>query len=136
MISGINHITLAVRDAGESIVFYAGTLGCKIAARWSGGAYLVAGDVWLCLHQDDSVRRTMLPEYTHIAFTVAQEDFNDMCTRIRSSGARIWQENRSEGASLYFTDPNGHKLEIHTTNLQARLASIRQKPWNGLEVFM
>jgi len=136
MISGINHITLAVRDPGESIAFYTGTLGCKIAARWPRGAYLVAGDVWLCLVQDDRVRRALLPEYTHIAFTVAQEDFNDTCDRIKSSGAHIWQDNRTEGASLYFTDPNGHKLELHTTDLQARLAAIRQKPWDGLEVLM
>lgn len=136
MISGINHITLAVRDADESIAFYSQTLGCRIAARWPRGAYLAAGDLWLCLVQDDRVRRALLPEYTHIAFTVAPEHFNVLCDRIRSSGAHIWQDNRTEGASLYFTDPNGHKLELHTTDLQARLAAIRQRPWAGLEVFM
>jgi catechol 2,3-dioxygenase-like lactoylglutathione lyase family enzyme len=136
MISGINHITLAVRDADDSIVFYSQTLGCKIAARWPRGAYLVAGDVWICLVQDDHVRHAVLPEYTHVAFTVASEHFHDLCERIRASGACIWQENSTEGASLYFLDPNGHKLEIHASDLQARLRAIERQPWDGLEVFM
>lgn len=136
MIRGINHVTLAVRDADESISFYTSTLGCRIAARWPRGAYLIAGDTWLCLVKDDRLREAILPEYTHIAFTVAPEDFDEMCARINASGAHIWQENRSEGASLYFADPNGHKLEIHASDLRARLDAIKREPWDGLEIFM
>ena len=39
------------------------------------------------------------------------------------------------GASLYFLDPNGHKLEIHASDLEARLLSARERPWEGLELF-
>lgn len=136
MISGINHITLAVRNADESIGFYAEMLGCRIAARWPRGAYLIAGDTWLCLLQDDHVKGELLPEYTHIAFTVAPEDFDEMSDRIKASGAYIWQDNRTEGASLYFADPNGHKLEIHASDLRARLNAIRRAPWDGLEIYI
>jgi glutathione S-transferase fosA5 len=45
MISGVNHITLAVRDLECSFRFYVETLGAKPLARWSRGAYLLAGDV-------------------------------------------------------------------------------------------
>jgi hypothetical protein len=41
----------------------------------------------------------------------------------------FWQENRSEGASLYFLDPDGHKLEIHAGDWQTRLAAMKQDPW-------
>ena len=37
--------------------------------------------------------------------------------------------------SLYFLDPNGHKLEIHVSDLAARLRAARQDPWEGLELF-
>ena len=87
------------------------TLGTKPLARWSRGAYLLAGDLWLCLTLDERTRSSTLPEYSHVAFSVREAEFNDASERIRTSGATIWKENESEGASLYFLDPDGHKLE-------------------------
>ncbi len=62
-------------------------------------------------------------------------DFPALSERIRQAGAAIWQENWIEGDSLYFLDPNGHKLEIHASDLAARLRSARANPWEGLEFF-
>ena len=50
---------------------------------------------------------------SHLAFSVDAEGFASLSEAIRLSGARFWKENRSEGPSLYFEDPDGHKLEIH-----------------------
>jgi catechol 2,3-dioxygenase-like lactoylglutathione lyase family enzyme len=136
MITGINHLTLSVRDICESFAFYAGLLGFRPVARWPTGAYLLAGDLWVALQQEEVARAEPLPEYTHLAFSVAPADFAAMAERIRASGAVIWQENRSEGASLYFLDPNGHKLEIHASDLAARLRSAKENPWPGMEFFL
>jgi glutathione S-transferase fosA5 len=38
MNSGVNHITLSVRDVDRSFGFYVETLGAKPLARWSKGA--------------------------------------------------------------------------------------------------
>jgi hypothetical protein len=40
-----------------------------------------------------------------------------------------------EGKSLYFLDPNNHKLEIHASNLDNRLKHDKENPWDGLEFF-
>jgi catechol 2,3-dioxygenase-like lactoylglutathione lyase family enzyme len=125
MIHGINHITLAVRDLEESCRFYTEVLECTLATRWPKGAYLLAGDVWLTLSLDPRARHAALPECTHIAFSIDEEGFGSVSTRIKGSGARIWKENESEGASLYFEDPNGHKLELHVGDLESRLAALR-----------
>ena len=106
----------------------------RLIARWPRGAYLVAGDVWLALVLDSGTRPAALPEYTHIAFSVTSDEFPVVSQRIRNSGARIWKQNESEGASLYFEDPNGHKLEVHVGNLKSRLISARKDPWPGLEI--
>jgi glutathione S-transferase fosA5 len=136
MISGVNHITLAVRDVECSFRFYVETLGAKPLARWSKGAYLLAGDVWLCLSLDERTRTAPLPEYSHIAFSVPAAGFADAVARIGASGVAIWQDNRSEGASLYFLDPDGHKLEIHAGDWRTRLAAMKKDPWEpGIQYF-
>ena len=135
MITGINHITLSVRDLEKSVDFYTRVLDFKIRAKWSKGAYLTVGNTWLALVVDDKVRYDALREYTHIAFTVSKEDFPRTVNRITASGARTWKDNESEGDSLYFLDPNGHKLEIHAGNLESRLMSMRETTEPGIEFF-
>ena len=136
MITGVNHITLSVKEIEASFAFYTEVLGCRPVARWPKGAYLLAGDVWIALVVDGNVREGALSEYTHIAFTVSEEDFEELGARIAESGAEVWQDNRSEGASLYFMDPSGHKLEIHASDLRARIKAAREHPWEGLEFFV
>lgn len=128
MITGVNHLTFSVRDLEESIGFYTEVLGFELASRGGGEAHLLAGDVWVVLIPDSSVRDRMLPEYSHVAFSVCAEDFTVLDQQIRRSEAEIWQENRTEGDSLYFLDPNGHKLEIHATDLETRIESDKRNP--------
>lgn len=135
MIRGINHITLSIRNVEESFTFYVRVLGFRPVARWPKGAYLLAGDTWIALVLDEHVRESALPEYTHIAFTVSDENLERLSKRIRQSGAEIWQDNWTEGASLYFVDPNGHKLEIHASDLETRIRTAKESPWEGLEFF-
>ncbi len=98
----------------------------------STSAYLLAGDTWLALVLDTNTRREPLPEYTRVAFTVSQTDFA-LKERIVQAGAPEWQKNHSEGDSFYFVDPNGHKLEIHTTDLAARVRAGK-KEWRDDDV--
>lgn len=119
-VSGLNHITLAVTDLDRSIAFYRDLLGCSLRAVWPDGAYLEAGSLWLCLARDEAARARPHPDYTHIAFSVAAADFDALSGKVRAA-AGIWQDNRSEGDSLYFLDPDGHKLELHIGSLRSRL---------------
>jgi len=76
MLTGLNHLTLAVTDVEHSFAFYTDLLGCKPAAIWDGGAYLTLGPLWICLSLDPA--RAVVPpqaDYTHYAFTIAEQDF-------------------------------------------------------------
>jgi catechol 2,3-dioxygenase-like lactoylglutathione lyase family enzyme len=135
MISGLNHITLAVHDLEQSFCFYTDVLGLEPIARWYKGAYLLAGTDWLCLTLDPETRPAPLPEYTHIAFSVGAAKFREVVQRLNDAGVTSWQENHSHGDSFYFLDPNGHKLEIHTSDLSSRLAELKRHPPCGLILF-
>lgn len=132
-VTGINHITLAVSDVERSLAFYRDVLGCDVRAVWPEGAYLEAGSLWLCLSLDAQVRTAPHPDYTHIAFSVAEDDFPSLSIRLMNE-CRLWKANGSEGASVYFLDPDGHKLEIHVGSLRTRLESYRANASKGIEI--
>ena len=132
-VTGINHVTLAVSNIDGSIAFYRDLLGCKLRAVWASGAYLEAGSLWLCLALDDSVTERHTPDYSHLAFSVLECEFDAISSRI-AGVAKLWKDNRSEGASIYFLDPDGHKLEVHCGSLQSRLEHYRAHPSKGVTV--
>jgi catechol 2,3-dioxygenase-like lactoylglutathione lyase family enzyme len=133
-VAGINHLTLAVRDLDVAFRFYVEVLGCRPRARWARGAYLEAGTFWLCLELDPRAEGHQNDD-SHIAFSIAPSEFESLSKAIRASGAPIWKENRSEGESLYFQDPEGRKLEIHVGDLGSRLRSCREHPYDGTRFF-
>jgi catechol 2,3-dioxygenase-like lactoylglutathione lyase family enzyme len=121
-IAGLNHLTLAVSDLDRSVAFYSKFLGFSIRMRGPASAYLEAGTLWLALVLDPDVRRGPLPEYSHVAFSVASSELSRFVDCLTSAGVARWQEsNRSD--SFYFLDPDGHKLELHSGDLESRLAA-------------
>lgn len=132
MLLGLNHLTLAVSDVARSFHFYVDILGFTPKARWQHGAYLALGELWLCLSLDNSRQEQLNRDYTHYAFSIADENFAILAARLRANGINEWKNNRSEGESLYFTDPDQHALEIHCGDLTSRLAACREKPYPGM----
>lgn len=129
MLTGLNHITLAVSNLDTSLQFYTQYLNFKGHVAWDKGAYLSLGDLWLCLSLDEPDAKT---DYTHIAFDISESEFSNFVDELKKQGVQSWKDNRSEGASFYLLDPDGHKLELHVGDLQSRLKSLQQQPYPGL----
>lgn len=140
MIAGINHITLAVKDIEKSFAFYKMILGFKPLVKWDKGAYFLAGEgdnsLWFCLNADEN--RVPNSCYTHYAFSVSGGDFDLVVARIKNAGISLFKENTSPGDSLYFLDPDGHKLEIHTGSCDERIFAKKENPgdWKNVEWFV
>lgn len=132
MLTGLNHLTLSVRELARSVAFYRDTLGLRLHARWDRGAYLSAGELWLCLSLDAGAASGVGGSYNHYAFSISQQDFPAFAARLRAAGVPEWQQNRSAGDSLYFLDPDGHRLEAHAGSLAQRLAACRAAPYQGM----
>ena len=131
-VAGLNHLTLATDDLRRAFDFYVDVLGCRPRARWARGAYLSAGELWLCLSSDAVDPPS---DYTHVAFTVEEGELGAWRARLDAAGVRLWKTNTSEGGSIYFLDPDGHRLELHVGDLDSRLASLRDAPYDELELF-
>jgi catechol 2,3-dioxygenase-like lactoylglutathione lyase family enzyme len=134
MLTGINHLTLAVVDLQSSMNFYKDVLGMRLRASWDRGAYLSVGEFWVCLALD-SMRKGVQPDYTHYAFSVEKSAFPIFKDRLEHLGIKAWRDNTSEGESFYFFDPDGHKLEIHVGDISSRLAFCRGEPYSGMKFY-
>jgi catechol 2,3-dioxygenase-like lactoylglutathione lyase family enzyme len=135
VLTGINHLTLAISDLPASIEFYKNSLGFKLMASWDAGAYLTIGDLWLCLSLDDKKDDAPQVDYTHYAFSISQRDFASFKARLEAEGIRSWKDNKSEGDSFYFLDPDGYKLEAHVGDLCSRLEKCRLHPYSGMTFY-
>lgn len=129
MITGTNHITFSVADLNASIAFYRDLLGMKLHVFWDAGAYLTAGDTWICLSlgQPEPAR-----DYTHVAFSVSEAGLLELRAKVIEAGVVEWKQNTSEGGSVYLLDPDGHQLELHSGTLGTRLAELESMPYKGL----
>ena len=144
MITGINHINISVRNMEVSFAFYKDVLGFTPLCKSEGSAYLLAGEpatpgcLWWSLDLDRNHIRVPSPCNLHIAFSVSPEDFSTLSTRIIASGAQIFKDNTSPGESLYFLDPEGHKLEIQVGDWRTRIAGKKANPgnWKNIEWFV
>ncbi|MBJ7539296.1 VOC family protein [Marinomonas transparens] len=137
---GFNHLTLSVADLDRSLSFYCDLLGFQGEVRWNSGAYLSYRDCWLCLSlvkvpvvEGKSLGEARLnQDYTHYAFSYDLETIQSVRQKEAFKTVTVWQENTSEGDSLYLNDPDGHKLELHAGSLSTRLVSLKEKPYEGL----
>jgi catechol 2,3-dioxygenase-like lactoylglutathione lyase family enzyme len=133
MTLGVNHITFAVTDLARSLAFYASVVGCERVAVWDKGAYLRAGGTWLCLTHDASVPPR--EDYTHVAFTFDAAGLASFRAKLAAAGGKEWKSNSSEGDSVYFLDPDGHRLEAHVGDLKSRVESLRKSAYAGLLIY-
>jgi catechol 2,3-dioxygenase-like lactoylglutathione lyase family enzyme len=135
MLTGLNHLTLAVSDLQRSLAFYRDVLHLRVEATWDAGAYLSLPGLWLCLSHDPLRSSEPCVDYTHYAFSLSATDFAGSVQKLKAANVQEWRDNRSEGASFYFLDPDGHKLEAHVGDLASRLVACRQKPYAGMRFY-
>src|SRR5687768_9480976 len=111
MITGLNHLTVAVSQLERSIAFYSELLGFKIRMRRPSSAYLESGTLWLALVVDATIRPEQFCDYSHVAFSIAPSEFDLLVTRLQEAGVPKWQDSE-RADSFYFLDPDGRKLEL------------------------
>nr|WP_307302557.1 MULTISPECIES: metallothiol transferase FosB [unclassified Paenibacillus] len=131
IIHGIGHITFSVANIEHAMTFYINVFAVQPVLVKPKTVYFEIAGIWLALNvQEDIPRQEIHQSYTHIAFSVKEEDLETLQARLQRAGATI-EEGRQrnpegEGQSIYFRDPDGHLLEFHTGTLEQRLDYYRK----------
>jgi metallothiol transferase len=125
-IGSINHLLFSVTDLDKSIKFYKDVFDARLLAKGRKLDYFDLNGLWLALNVEDDIPRNEIQHsYTHIAFTLKNEDFDNLVNQLEDLGVSILpgcKRDEKDKRSVYFTDPDGHKFEFHTGTLQDRLS--------------
>ena len=121
----LNHTIVLAKDREASASFYSEVLGVPVAGRM-GPFVVVALDNAVTL-DFVSVGDGRIPSQ-HYAFKVSPEEWEEIFGRIVARDLPYWAdpfhrhpgETNTEfgGRGVYFEDPNGHNLEIMTTDYE------------------
>ncbi|GEN86659.1 metallothiol transferase FosB [Oceanobacillus sp. FSL W8-0428] len=124
-IQGVNHFLYSVSDLEKSIAFYKNVFNAKLLVKGRSTAYFDLNGIWLALNEEKDIPRSEIQaSYTHQAFSVKEAELEAWEQHLKQLGVHILEgRERAEEdkQSIYFTDLDGHKFELHTGTLQERL---------------
>lgn len=117
----LNHTIVPAHDNVESAKFYEELFGFQFVKEWGHFAVVKVNST---LTLDFLTKETF--SSIHYAFKVSEQQFDEIFYRIKTGNIKFGSSPNSQddgkinnlygGRGVYFKDPNGHVLEIITTD--------------------
>ncbi len=124
-LEGIDHVALAVRDVERSANWYVDVLGFERQYQevWGGiPTFIGKGNTAIALFplrdsDSKSPARSSGIRMLHLAFRANRENFLGAQQELKKRGIKFEIQDHETSYSIYFSDPDGHELEITTYEL-------------------
>jgi catechol 2,3-dioxygenase-like lactoylglutathione lyase family enzyme len=117
---GLDHVAIAASDVERSQRFYADVLGFERAhSEWDVPVVMAANGTGVAifhrdLHAADGDPGDPDVRILHIAFRVNSEGLARAREELAERGMEVRFSDHGISHSIYFTDPDGHQLELTT----------------------
>ena len=117
-LQGLDHVALPVLDQAASAKWYQEVLGLERVYEDAWGempVMLVAHGTGVALFPSEATE-TGVPtsRILHVAFRVDRANFDAAQRMLATHGIRFESQDHLVSHSIYFTDPDGHQLELTT----------------------
>ncbi len=123
-LEGLDHVAIAVRDVEESAQWYCEVLGLERqhGEVWGGVPTFVGkGATGIALFRNEKTSDGLpYPEKAcmlHLALRADRENFTRAQRELKERGIAFHFADHEISHSIYFRDPDGHKIEITTYEL-------------------
>jgi catechol 2,3-dioxygenase-like lactoylglutathione lyase family enzyme len=122
-LEGIDHVAMGVRDIERSADWYSRVLGFERlhAGAWNGVPTFVGkGNTGIALFPASQPPQTSEHReirILHLAFRANRKNFLAAQRELKEHGIQFEFQDHEISHSIYFSDPDGHQLEITTYEL-------------------
>jgi catechol 2,3-dioxygenase-like lactoylglutathione lyase family enzyme len=126
-LKGIDHVAVGVRDIERSAKWYIEVLGFErlYEGAWHGvPTFVGTGNTGIALFPA-SPDAKLIPSthrdvrLLHLAFRADRQNFLAAQQELKKRGIKFEFQDHEISHSIYFSDPDGHQLEITTYELEA-----------------
>jgi catechol 2,3-dioxygenase-like lactoylglutathione lyase family enzyme len=125
-LEGVDHVALSVRDVEQAAKWYVEVLGFerRYQGMWNGiPAFIGKGTTAIALFPakpKTAPARSSGEEVKilHLAFRARRENFLGAQRELERRGIQFEFQDHEISHSIYFRDPDGHRLEITTYELR------------------
>ncbi len=132
-LEGIDHVAMSVRDVEAAANWYIDVLGFerRYEGMWDGiPVFIGKGTTSIALFPVRSKEETATSAHSgvqllHLAFRATRKSFLAAQEELKQRGIHFEFQDHEISNSIYFSDPDGHKLEITTYDLDEIASSTR-----------